>query len=156
MDRQADRNSSHSLATDASPLAARSSSEIHSHSTAGSLPREPLLTAETGAGAELGSPRERSQLPAGFQESKRNAQWPNGTRAVHSHDPLLHELFEQQVRCTPDSVALVCDGGSLTYSALNAAANQLAWYLRSRHVSSDQLVGICVERSLEMLVGLLG
>ena len=71
-------------------------------------------------------------------------------------DKLVHELFEEHVRRTPGAVALVYEGDSLTYGELNAKANQLARYLRERGVGSDQLVAICVERSLEMVVGLLG
>jgi len=57
---------------------------------------------------------------------------------------------------TPDHVALIFEGQQLTYAELNAKANQLAHYLRSLGVGPDVLVGICVERSLEMVVGLLG
>ena len=57
---------------------------------------------------------------------------------------------------TPDAVAVVCDGQQLTYQQLNCRANQLAHYLRAVGVRADVLVGLCVERSLEMMVGLLG
>ena len=66
------------------------------------------------------------------------------------------ELFEEQVERTPDAVAVVFEAEQLTYRELNARANQLAHYLRARGVSAEVLVGICVERSLEMIVGLLG
>ncbi len=68
----------------------------------------------------------------------------------------VHELFEEQVERTPDAVALVFAAEQLTYRELNARANQLAHYLRARGVCAEVLVGICVERSLEMIVGLLG
>src|SRR5882762_8218236 len=67
----------------------------------------------------------------------------------------VHELFEEQVERTPDAVALVFEAEQLTYRELNARANPLAHYLRARGVSAEVLVGICVERSLEMIVGLL-
>ncbi len=68
----------------------------------------------------------------------------------------LHQLFEEQVKRTPDAVAVVCSGEQLTYNELDHQANQLAHYLQSLGVKPDQLVGICLERSLEMIVGLLG
>src|SRR6185312_4168950 len=80
----------------------------------------------------------------------------NATQTAYPQDRLLHELFERQVERTPDATAVVCAGQSLSYAELNARANQLARYLRERGVDRDQRVGICVERSLEMVVGLLG
>jgi len=72
-------------------------------------------------------------------------------------EPLcLHEVFEQQVERNPRAVAVTCEGESLTYEELNARANQVAHGLIARGVTPDTLVGICVERSLEMIVGLLG
>ena len=68
----------------------------------------------------------------------------------------LHQLFEAQVDKTPDAVALVAANGQLTYRELNARANQLAHYLQRLGVQPDVLVGLCMERSLEMVVGLLG
>ena len=71
-------------------------------------------------------------------------------------DRCMHELFEIQVEKTPDAVAVVSGNQQLTYRELNAKANQLAHYLRSIGVGPDVLVGISVERSLEMAVGFLG
>ncbi|HZU03255.1 MAG TPA: amino acid adenylation domain-containing protein, partial [Ktedonobacteraceae bacterium] len=68
----------------------------------------------------------------------------------------VHELFEMQVERTPDAVAVVCEGRQLRYDELNRRANQLARYLRQSGVRPEVAVGICVERSLEMVVGLLG
>ncbi len=65
-------------------------------------------------------------------------------------------MFEKQVERTPDAVAVVFETQQLTYRELNARANQLAHYMRARGVWPEVLVGICVERSLEMIVGLLG
>jgi amino acid adenylation domain-containing protein len=68
----------------------------------------------------------------------------------------IHYLFEQQVQRTPEAVAVVFGDRQLTYQELNAQANQLGSYLRSLGVTAETLVGICIDRSLDMLVGLLG
>src|SRR6202034_709305 len=80
----------------------------------------------------------------------------NATEAAYPREKLIHELFEEQVGRTPGAVAVVYEGESLTYAELNGQATQLALYLKDQGVGPDQLVGICVERSLEMVVGLLG
>jgi amino acid adenylation domain-containing protein len=67
-----------------------------------------------------------------------------------------HELFEEQVGRTPAAVAVEYEGKQLTYAELNRRANQLAHHLRSLGVGPEVRVGICMERSLEMMVGLLG
>src|SRR5262249_39856269 len=66
------------------------------------------------------------------------------------------QLFEAQAARTPDAVAAVFEDERLTYGELNARANQLAHHLRSCGVGPETVVGLCVERSLEMMVGLLG
>jgi amino acid adenylation domain-containing protein len=68
----------------------------------------------------------------------------------------VHELFESQVERTPQAVAMVFGDSQLTYRELNERANQLAWHLRKRGVGPEALVGLSVERSLEMVIGLLG
>lgn len=68
----------------------------------------------------------------------------------------IHQLIEAQVEKTPDAVAVVFEDQQLTYQQLNYRANQLANYLRTLGVGPEVLVGICMERSLEMVVGLLG
>src|SRR5262249_23048175 len=68
----------------------------------------------------------------------------------------VHELFEQQVRKTPDAIAAISDAGSMNYRELNRRANRLAHALRELRVGPDIRVGLCVERGLEMMVGLLG
>ncbi|RAG84062.1 hypothetical protein DN069_18630 [Streptacidiphilus pinicola] len=81
----------------------------------------------------------------------------NDTRAGYRDDLCVHQLFEQQVRRTPDHVAVVdAEGGTVSYRALNERANQLAHHLRDLGVGTETFVGICVEHSVEMLVGLLG
>lgn len=68
----------------------------------------------------------------------------------------MHELFEEQARRTPDRVAIACEDRQLTYHELNRRSNQLARYLRRLEVTPDTRVAICTERTLEMVVGLLG
>lgn len=67
-----------------------------------------------------------------------------------------HQLFEERAAQTPDKVAIFCRGRQMTYGALNARANQLAANLRSKGVGPNTLVAISAERSLEMVVGILG
>ncbi|MBD2278683.1 non-ribosomal peptide synthetase [Aphanizomenon flos-aquae] len=80
----------------------------------------------------------------------------NDTQADYAVDKCIHQLFEEQVEKTLDAVAVVFDNQQLTYQQLNSRANQLAYYLQSLGVKPDTLVGICVERSLEMVIGVLG
>lgn len=80
----------------------------------------------------------------------------NCTQHEYDQELCVHELFAQQARRTPGAVAVVYADQSLTYAELNRKSNQLAWYLRKRGIGPDQRVGICVERSLEMVVGMLG
>jgi amino acid adenylation domain-containing protein len=80
----------------------------------------------------------------------------NSTQTDYPQDKCIHQLFEQQVARTPDAVAVVFDNQQLTYSELNCRANQLAHHLKSLGVGADVLVGLCVERSPLMIVGMLG
>jgi len=80
----------------------------------------------------------------------------NRTSADYPEDTSIHHLFEKQVERTPDAVAVVFEEQQLTYQELNARANHLAHHLQPLGVGPEILVGICVERSLEMVVGLLG
>ena len=80
----------------------------------------------------------------------------NATGSEVSQPALLHELFEAQARRTPDSIAVVWNDEEVTFRDLNRRANQLAHYLKRLGVGPETLVGICVERSVEMVVGLLG
>jgi amino acid adenylation domain-containing protein len=79
----------------------------------------------------------------------------SGSRMDDVHDRCLHELFEARVKETPDAIALVYEETRLTYGELNGRANQLAHFLTKLGVKPEVPVGICVERSVEMLVGLL-
>jgi amino acid adenylation domain-containing protein/FkbH-like protein/non-ribosomal peptide synthase protein (TIGR01720 family) len=103
-------------------------------------PQEPIGT------LSLLTERERHQLLV---------EW-NKTDTAYSDKKCIHQLFEEQVERTPNNLAVVFENESLTYRELNNRANQLAHYLQQLGVKSDTLVGICVERSLEMIVGLLG
>ncbi|NEQ65236.1 MAG: amino acid adenylation domain-containing protein, partial [Symploca sp. SIO2D2] len=79
----------------------------------------------------------------------------NSTKTDYPTDKCIHELFEEQVQKTPNAIAVVFEEQKLTYSQLNSKANQLAHYLQKLGVVPETLVGICVERSVEMIVGLL-
>lgn len=80
----------------------------------------------------------------------------NQTRQLFPQQKLVHELFEEQVVRAPDATAVVFADQQLTYAQLDRRANQLAHLLLARGVQPDQRVGLCVERSLEMIVGWLG
>jgi amino acid adenylation domain-containing protein/non-ribosomal peptide synthase protein (TIGR01720 family) len=80
----------------------------------------------------------------------------NKTTTEYPQDKCIHQLFEAQVERTPDAVAVVFENQQLTYRQLNQQANQLAHYLQKLGVGAEVLVGICVERSLEMVIGILG
>jgi amino acid adenylation domain-containing protein len=80
----------------------------------------------------------------------------NNTQTDYPRDKCVHELFEEQVERSPDAVAVVFENQQLTYRELNERANQLARHLRKLGAGRETLVGICMERSLEMVVGLLG
>ncbi|RRS06467.1 non-ribosomal peptide synthetase, partial [Pseudoalteromonas sp. J010] len=81
----------------------------------------------------------------------------NDTRLCYEQDVCMHERFERQAAATPDAVAVICEEVALTYRELNRRANQLAHYLKIFHgVGPDTLVGLCVERSVEMVIAILG
>ena len=79
----------------------------------------------------------------------------NQTAEAYPTERGIHQLIEDQVQATPHAPALVFGAQTLTYAQLDARANQLAHALREQGVGPDALVGICVERSVEMVVGLL-
>ena len=79
----------------------------------------------------------------------------NDTKIDYPRDRCIHELFENQVERAPNSVAVVSENEELSYGELNQRANQLANYLKNRGVGSNTFVGICVERSLEMIIAVL-
>jgi amino acid adenylation domain-containing protein len=104
------------------------------------------------------NPQQRiSELPLLTQPERHQllVEW-NDTERDYPKNKCIHQLFEEQVEKTPDAVAVVFEEQQLTYTELNNRANQLAHYLQNLGVKPETLVGICVERSLEMVVGLLG
>ena len=80
----------------------------------------------------------------------------NATKRNYPKNKCLHQLFEAQAEKTPDAVAVLYANQQLTYRELNARANRLACYLQQLGVGPDVLVGLCVERSLELVIGILG
>jgi amino acid adenylation domain-containing protein len=79
----------------------------------------------------------------------------NATTADFPRDLCVHELFEAQARATPDAVAAVFEAEKLSYAELNQRANQLAWYLQKQGVRPGVLVGVLIDRSLDMIISLL-
>jgi amino acid adenylation domain-containing protein len=80
----------------------------------------------------------------------------NDSQTEYSRERCVHQLFEEQVARTPSAVALVFKEQQLTYAQLNARANQLAHFLQKQGVGPNVLVGLCMDRSLDMVVGVLG
>ncbi len=80
----------------------------------------------------------------------------NQTAIDYPKDKCIHQLFEQQARLTPDAIAVIFEQEKLTYRELDNRANQLANYLQTLGVKPDTKVGICIDRCLEMMVGILG
>ncbi|HEX5601466.1 MAG TPA: condensation domain-containing protein, partial [Pyrinomonadaceae bacterium] len=80
----------------------------------------------------------------------------NKTQQPITRDPSVHQLFEMQAAKTPGALAVEFAGEQLTYAELNERADQLAHQLRALGVGSEVLVGLCVERSLELVIGMLG
>ena len=80
----------------------------------------------------------------------------NREKASPTGVALIHSLYEEQVTRTPDAIALVFGDTSITYADLNRRANKLAHYLREHGVSSDERVGLCVDRCIDLLIGILG
>jgi len=100
-------------------------------------------------------PVSRLRLLSPEEESRTLHAW-NATDKPLTSDLLLHQRIEQQVERTPEAVAVVCGAERLTYRELNERANRLAHGLRARGLGANDRVGLCVDRSLDLLVGLLG
>lgn len=98
-----------------------------------------------------------SELPLLTEADRQQmlVQW-NDTKTEYPRDKCIHELFEEQVERTPDATAVVFEDEHLTYRELNTKANQLARCLGKHGIGPEVLVGICVERSVKMVVGILG
>jgi amino acid adenylation domain-containing protein/non-ribosomal peptide synthase protein (TIGR01720 family) len=92
------------------------------------------------------SDRDRHQLLVGF----------NSTACEYADDKCVHQLFEEQAAEVPEQLAVAFEEQGLTYAVLNARANRLAHLLRERGVGPEVAVGLCIERSAEMIVGILG
>ncbi|MBV5280558.1 MAG: amino acid adenylation domain-containing protein, partial [Actinobacteria bacterium] len=88
------------------------------------------------------------------EEHQQLIEW-NDTRASYPANKTIHQLFEEQVENTPDSTAVVIGKEKMTYRELNRKANQLAHHLRKKGVVPDQLVCICMERSMDMIIAML-
>ncbi|AUP76306.1 hypothetical protein CWS02_04345 [Enterobacter sp. EA-1] len=118
-----------------------------------------LLTAVSGLAAALEREPQRPLravpvLPAG--ERRLLLEAFNATCREYPQDSLIHSLFEAQVRRTPEAVAVVCEGESLSYDALNRRANRLAHRLMALGVRPDTRVAVCMARSADTVVALLG
>ena len=111
-----------------------------------SIAAQTSAASQTLAELQLLTSREREQVLV---------EW-NNTARDYPQDLCLPEMFEAQVERTPERIAAVHTDGELTYRELNARANKLARYLRKLGVGPETCVGVLMERSLEMLVGLLG
>jgi len=101
--------------------------------------------------------RRLAELPL-LTEAERHQvliEW-NATETAYPRDQCIHHLFEARVERTPDAVAVVFENERLTYGELNVRANRLAHHLRALGVGPETLVAICMERSPEMIIGLLG
>jgi len=112
--------------------------------------------------ALLGSALARPEAPVGAldmldEEERRQVLYDfNDTHAIFHSDKRVHRLVEEQMERTPEAAAVVFGDECLSYRELNTRANRLAHYLRSLGVGPESVVGIFVERSVEMVVGLLG
>ena len=106
----------------------------------------------------VSNPQQRiSDLPllTKVEQYRLLVEW-NANHAEYPSTTCIHQLFEAQVERTPDAVAVVFEDEQATYRELNRRANQLAHHLQKLEVGPEVLVGMCVERSLDMVVGLLG
>ncbi|MBA4493457.1 non-ribosomal peptide synthetase [Paenactinomyces guangxiensis] len=102
--------------------------------------------------------QEISKIPLlSEQEYELIMSWnPNPSDFIYPKEKCLHELFEDQVDQTPDKTAVIFHKNEITYKELNEQSNKLASYLKSKGVGPDVLVGICLERSIELIVGIMG
>ncbi len=89
------------------------------------------------------------------EEHRQLRDW-NATETGHRNDRCMHTLVAEHARRRPEAIAVVCGEARLTYGELNSAANRLAHFLIGQGVRPDDRVALCVERSVEMVVGLLG
>jgi non-ribosomal peptide synthetase component F len=95
---------------------------------------------------ELMSEQEKRQIINGWSR----------TKIEFERDRCIHHLFEAQAERSPESVAVVCEGEQISYRELNRRANQLGHYLKGLGVRPEMMVGVCLERSIELAVALMG
>src|SRR5215216_3464869 len=108
--------------------------------------------------AAVQQPEQRlAELPLLGESERRQLleEW-NQTQGVYPRDACIHELFEAQAEARGDAVAVECGAAALSYRELNRRANQVGHYLRRLGVTTEAVVGIWMERSVELVVGLLG
>ncbi len=117
-------------------------------------PKNGKPRAHNAANQDSSSPQTGSPALSGTQLDRVLREW-NETLADFP-DACTHELFEQQVARTPEAIAVIGGGKSLTYRELNERSNQVAHFLRNRGVGPDVLVGVCLERTPDLVVALLG
>jgi len=104
---------------------------------------------------------DRNESPSGLprltigERERMLVEW-NDTHAEYPRDRSVHQLFEEQVRRAPDATAVVFENQELSYRELNSRANRLAHHLLKLGVGPESLVGICVHRSPDLIVALLG
>ncbi|RAL26258.1 amino acid adenylation domain-containing protein [Thermoflavimicrobium daqui] len=106
-------------------------------------------------GADLKQPLRQISLLTPADEQKILVKW-NQTALDFPGNVMIHQLFEEQVARTPDQIAAIWGEKSLTYAELNQKANQCAHYLQSLGVGPEKMVGICMDRSLDLIIGILG
>ncbi|MFL6236020.1 MAG: amino acid adenylation domain-containing protein, partial [Thermoanaerobaculia bacterium] len=109
------------------------------------------------AGAAAAPDRSVAELPLLTEAERRQLGLEEGAALPESLDgPCLHEVFAAQAARSPEAVAVSCEGSALSYGELDAQANRLAWHLVGLGISPGDLVGLCLERSLDMVVAILG
>ena len=113
-----------------------------------------FITLLRGIGANPNQPIATLPLLSKPERRRILVEW-NDTAAPVPKNRCVHQLFEAQARRVPRAVAVECGGKRLTYGELNRRANRLARFLRRRGIGPEKLVGICLERSLEVVIGLL-
>jgi amino acid adenylation domain-containing protein len=97
----------------------------------------------------------RLHLLTDIEHHQLTFEW-NSSKIDFPSNKCIHELFEAHVRKTPDAIALVFENTELTYRELNERSNQLAHYLFNKEIKPEELIPICIGRSLEMIIGILG
>jgi amino acid adenylation domain-containing protein len=97
---------------------------------------------------------ERLSLFGDAERKKMLSDW-NNTRTNYPRDASIHELFEEQAQRTPKAVAVIFEGSQLSYEELNRRANRVARGLQKLRVGRDVPVGVCLDRSIEMVIALL-